>query len=121
MFQEQSFDHDVEPELSEIYCEIEDLRSILARSGRLPAAVVAADISRIDDRVLDNEIRAVLSNPENCLHDDAINRCELRGRALKPYVGRRLICVSINLPGVRYTIEVDPVLRTVIHCEFVTD
>ena len=95
----------------------EYLRSIMAASGTLPPTVVAAGFSKIYDRILDNQTIASLTNPSSYAQEDADQRCRQRKKALIPYGGKRLICVVVSLPGIIYTVEIDPCLRKVIHWE----
>ena len=99
--------------------DVEALRSILAGSRKLPPAVVESRFARICDRVLDEKITAALTDPDQCPQEDASKRCERRKKALTPYLGKRLVCVLINLPGVMYTIEIEPASEEVIHWEWV--
>ena len=99
--------------------DVEALRSILAGSRKLPPAVVESRFARICDRVLDEKITAALTDPDQCPQEDANKRCERRKKALTPYLGKRLVCVLINLPGVMYTIEIEPTSERVIHWEWV--
>ena len=99
--------------------DVDDLRLIMAASTKLPPAVIAANFSRVCDRVLDAESIEALADPVSCLQADAVERCRARRKALTAYSGKRLICVLINLPGIVYTVEIDPFLQKVIHWEYV--
>ena len=121
VFQEQSRPDMTDTDIEDVGPDAEQLRSILAASGVLQPAVVTAKFARIHDRFLEEEAISTLSDPAYCPHDDAIERCEIRGKVLAPYVGKRLICISINLPGVAYTIEIDPFSARVVHWDCVVD
>ena len=95
----------------------EYLRSIMAASVKLPPTVIAASFSKIYDRILDDQIIAAVTDPTSYAQEDADERCRQRRKALIPYGGKRLICVTISLPGIFYTVEIDPCLRKVIHWE----
>ena len=97
-----------------------DLRSIVEKSTDLPAEVLSADFSHIHDRILDQEIFSGLITPSisGTETSDWSKRCDRRKEALMPYLSQRLICVCIRLPGVVYTIEIDPDAEEVIHWEW---
>ncbi len=97
-----------------------DLRSIVEKSTDLPAEVLSADFSHIHDRILDQKIISGLMNPTTSESEtgDWSKRCHRRKEALMPYLDKRLICVCIRLPGVLYTIEIDPGADEVIHWEW---
>ena len=97
-----------------------DLRCIIAESIDLPDEVLRADFSHIHDRILDQDILSGLISPSttDAKTGDWTKRRHDREKALIPYLGRRLVCVCIRLPGVRYTIEVDPEADMVIHWEW---
>jgi hypothetical protein len=96
------------------------LRSILKESIDLPAGVLSVEFSHIHDRILDQKIFSELIDPANSETEteDWSKRCHNRKQALMPYLDQRLICVCIRLPGVVYTIEIDPSARKVIHWEW---
>ena len=97
-----------------------DLRSIVEKSIDLPAAVLSGDFSHIHDRILDQKIISGLMNPTTSESEtgDWSKRCHRRKKALTPYLDKRLICVCVRLPGVLYTIEIDPEGEEVIHWEW---
>ena len=97
--------------------DVDYLRLIIAASKKLPPAVARADFSKIYDRVLDERAIQALADPDSCSQEDAKERCRVRRNALAPYSGKRLICVMIDLPGVFYTIEINPALHTVVYWE----
>ncbi len=96
------------------------LRSILKESINLPAQVLGVKFSYVHDRILDQKIFSELITPANSEPetDNRSKRCHNRKQALMPYVDQRLVCVCIRLPGVVYTIEIDPGAEKVIHWEW---
>ena len=97
--------------------EIDDLRSIIRESTSLSPMVFEASFFQVFDRVLDDTTIAALTDPSTFPQEESEEQCRRRKKALVPYFGRRLICVLINLPGVIYTVEIDPFLERVIHWE----
>lgn len=97
-----------------------DLRSIVKESIDLPAEVLSADFSHIHDRVLDQTVYSGLTTPSSSETEtpEWNERYHQRREALTPYLDKRLICVCIRLPGVLYTIEIDPGTDEVIHWEW---
>ena len=97
-----------------------DLRAIIERSIDLPAEVLIRKFSHVHDRILDQNIISGLINPTTSESGtgDRTKRCQRRKAALMPYLDKQLICVCIRLPGVVYTIEIDPDAEEVIHWEW---
>ena len=97
-----------------------DLRSIIQESIDLPAEALSADFSHIHERILDQKTISNLIKPSTSGTEtsDWSKRCVRRKEALMPYLDQRLICVCIRLPGVVYTIEIDPSAEEVIHWEW---
>ena len=108
---------DSDPSESELASD--NLRSALRAATKLPSLVAEAKFSSTFDRVIDEAIVAALTDPAAFPRGISDERCKQRKKALVPYIGKRLIGVMINLPGVQYTIEVDPWLQKVIHWECV--
>lgn len=96
------------------------LRALIENCADLPKLVREAEFARIDERMLDDSLFQFLSeNRAGDARDQATSiRVQRRIQALTPYVGQSLICVSIRLPGVGYTIEVDPVDKCIVHWEW---
>jgi len=86
----------------------------------LPALVINAKFSNIFDRVLDEASIEALTDPSALPEGNSDERCTRRKKALAPYLGKRVICVLINLPGVLYTVEISQSLEKVIHWECIT-
>ena len=95
-----------------------DLHSIVKESAHLPPEVLAAEFSYVHDRILDQQTIATLTDPSSSTTSDSIKRHRQRRTALMPYLDKRLICVCIRLPGVLYTIEINPGTEEVIHWEW---
>jgi len=97
-----------------------DLRSIVEESVDLPTGVLDANFSHVHERILDLKTISNLIEPSTLENEtsDWSNRCHRRKEALMPYLDQRLICVCIRLPGVIYTIEIDPGAEEVIHWEW---
>lgn len=95
------------------------LRAIVQANGGIPPLVAAADFLRVDERVLDETLFRLLTDrhPNASIAATSPEVIERRADALYPYLGRRLICILIALPGVRYTIEVDARDECVAHWE----
>ncbi len=100
-----------------------DIRAIIQECSELPPDVTRAELTRVDERIIDGRLLSFLvgqSAPEH--HDPQwFVRQSCRKDALSPYLGRVLICVFIRLPGIHYTIEVDPELQRVVHWEWQED
>jgi hypothetical protein len=96
------------------------LQNLIIATEELPAQVRRANLTRIDERVIDRSLIDKMS--EQAAFEgggDSINKkLERRVAALSPFAGKKLICVSIHLPGVSYTIEVDPERERVVHWEW---
>ena len=97
-----------------------DIRTIIQECGEIPAGVTSAELTRIDERILDQRLLAFLISESASQSNDAdwVVRQRRRKEALSPYLDRVLICVFIRLPGIHYTIEVDPELERVVHWEW---
>lgn len=100
-----------------------DIRAIIQECRELPPDVTRAKLTRVDERIIDRRLLSFLvgqSAPER--RDPGwLDRQSCRKDALSPYLGRVLICVFIRLPGIHYTIEVDPELQRVVHWEWQDD
>ena len=119
MLQDLSRLDEVELDQGSTDLEFDDLRSVLRATTKLPSLVIEANFSNIYDRVLDETTIAALTDPSALPGGISDERCNKRKKALMPYSGKRLIGVLVNLPGVLYTIEIDPSLQKVIHWECV--
>lgn len=99
-----------------------DIRGIIRECIELPPDVSSAEFTRVDERLVDQQLLSILCS-ESTEESDEVERVvrqQCRERALKPYLGKNLICVFIRLPGVHYTIEIDPESEYVVHWEWQT-
>ena len=97
-----------------------DIRAIIQECSELPPDVTRAELTCVDERIIDRRLLSFLvgqSAPER-YDPEWVVRLSCRKDALSPYLGRVLICVFIRLPGIHYTIEVDPELQRVVHWEW---
>lgn len=96
------------------------LGSLIRGCADLPEPVRLADFTRVDERLLDDSLFQFLCAPNaSGAEDPAVQKkIQRRIKALTPYRDRTLICVSIRLPGVAYTIEVDPAGECIVHWEW---
>lgn len=103
-------------------CDSRDdrLREIILETSKIPEAVAASEFTRVDERNLDDALFRILTDrhPSASISATSPRIIERRADALYPYVGRTLVCVLISLPGVRYTVEVDPNEKRVVHWEW---
>ena len=99
-----------------------DIRGIIRECIELPPDVSSAEFTRVDERLVDRQLLSILASESTAESDEAelVVRQQCRERALTPYLGKILICVSIRLPGVHYTIEIDPQSERVVHWEWQT-
>lgn len=97
-----------------------DVRAILGACKVLPAVVARARLTSVVERVVDQGLLDSLTSdpasPDST--NDWHRRSKRREAALSRYLGEILICVFIRLPGIHYTIEIDPEVGRVIHCEW---
>ena len=89
------------------------------RNSNLPQFVKTSPIFQLFERLMDaNE---VLRLTELGLHEkdnaERIERLRIRRVALRKHQGSTLTCVLIRLPGILYTIEIDPVNWSIVHWE----
>ena len=100
-----------------------DIRAIIQECVNLPLDVTNAKLTNINERVLDQRLLSFLVSQRAPQDSDPewVVRRRNRKEALSPYLGRVLICVFIRLPGVHYTIELDPELQRVAHWEWQTN
>ena len=95
------------------------IESILLKSN-LPKDVRNAPATQIFERLMDaKEIARLTKSHQPQKHDlDYLERLRVRRRALSANKDSMLICVVIRLPGVMYTIEIDPVAKAIVHWEW---
>lgn len=93
------------------------LRASIRKCSDIPVQVREADFTRIDERKIDTSLLRLITEtgePKSA-DDQAIRR---RMDSLSPFAGQTLVCVVITLPGVSYTIEIDPTDERVVHWEW---
>ncbi len=96
------------------------LREIILETSKIPEAVAVSEFTRVDERVFDDALFRILTDrhPGASIAATSPRIIERRADALYPYVGRTLTCILISLPGVRYTVEIDPLDKKVVHWEW---
>ncbi len=99
-----------------------DIRAIIQDCVELPTDVTNAEPTRVVERILDQQLFSFLISESASQSNDAdwAIRQRRREEALSPYIDKILIGVFVHLPGVYYTIEVDPELERVVHWEWQT-
>jgi hypothetical protein len=120
MFRETQLSISSDPLVDSETDELLDIRAILEACTELPAAVAGADFTCVDERVIDVEILETLAGESAYVtgSSDWLDRRKRRKNALSQYIDQVLVCVFIRLPGIHYTIEIDPKLARVAHCEW---
>ena len=99
-----------------------DIRAIIQKCVELPADVTSSELTCVVERILDQRLFSFLISESASQSNDAnwVVRQRRRKEALSPYLDKVLICVFVHLPGIHYTIEVDPELERVVHWEWQT-
>ena len=99
-----------------------DVRSIIDAFDRLPPDVRRSELTRVDERILDQRLLSYLLSDSSAQDNDTAwaDRVKRRKSALTPYLNKVLICVFIRLPGIHYTIEINPESERVVHLEWQT-
>lgn len=95
------------------------LRALIRQCPEIPEPVTRARIAFVKERLIDESVvRGITEHFGPGAPDEAqASRLARRREAISPYLGRRLVCVLITLPGVRYTIEIDPSDERIVHWE----
>lgn len=96
------------------------LHTLVENCPGIPKQAREADVAHVEDRLLDDSLfRKITENPGQGETDElqAIS-VQRRIESLTPFIGRRLVCMAIRLPGVRYTIEIDPIDERIVHWEW---
>lgn len=96
------------------------LREIILTTSKIPEAVAISEFTRVDERTFDEALFRILTDrhPGASISATSPRIVERRADALYPYIGRTLTCILISLPGVRYTVEIDPLEKRVVHWEW---
>ena len=97
-----------------------DPYAIVQRFEALPEIVRGAQFSRIDRRVLDHGLftQLITQTPPPSSEVGWSSRILRREESLFPYLGKVLVCVLIRLPGVEYTVEIDPETKAIVYWEW---
>ena len=112
----QQFDTDTDYLTAEPF----DPREVIKSFAELPFEVRNAKLTQVEERIIDECLLLRLTNRPS-LESSATNmvdRFQSRFESLSGYLGSTLTCVFIRLPGVHYTIEIDPIKRAVVHWEW---
>ena len=88
----------------------------------MPPDVRRSELTRVDERILDQHLLSFLLSDSSAQDNDTAwaDRVKRRKSVLTPYLNKVLICVFIKLPGIHYTIEIDPESERVVHLEWQT-
>ena len=110
------------PERSESVSDdqINDPRDTVRTCKALPDFVRRANFRQVNERILDAELFGAIVSQRSIggPEEDWEERLSRRRKSLRPYIGRKLACVFVRLPGVHYTIEVDVKSCAVAHWEW---
>ena len=96
------------------------IREIIKRCSELPHEVKKAKFTQVVKRLIEKNLLARLTNRLSVESNavESIDRLQSRRDALSPYLGSHLVCVFIRLPGVHYTIEIDPIKMIIVYWEW---
>jgi hypothetical protein len=96
------------------------IRQIIGHCRDIPVGIQGASLTCVNERVLDKPVFLSITSqaPSGQPDGDWAARLSHRKENLKKHVGNLLICVFIRLPGVHYTIEIDPSSASVVHWEW---
>ena len=97
-----------------------NLRALIRECTDIPSDICDAAFARVDERKMDKSLlrRLTEGNGSDNHRTDFDATTQRRSAALSPFLGRTLVCVLIRMPGVSYTIEIDPVDERVVHWEW---
>lgn len=92
---------------------------MISEVADIPDSVKLAPFSRIAARTITQSVVETLTTKtlEDTSSAEWIHRIRLRRKALLSYVGRTLVCVFVKLPGIHYTLEIDPQIGQVVYWE----
>ena len=91
------------------------LRELIKKCPDIPAEVSDAQFSRVIERKIDRPfLQLFTENGQDSLSPTMQRRLDV----LSSYLDQTLICVMIRLPGVAYTIEIDPKEDRLVHWEW---
>ncbi len=97
-----------------------DPREVIKSCAELPFEVRKAKFTQVEERLIDECLLVRLTNQLSLESNatDLVDRLQFRQESLSPYLGSILTRVFIRLPGVHYTIEIDPITRAIVHWEW---
>ena len=96
------------------------VRAIIRAIPGLPESVREAPFTLVNERQLDDALFNRLIHQPGGNKDLWVwsARLEKRRHALRPHIGQLLVCVFIRLPGIHFTIEINPISGSVVHWEW---
>jgi len=96
------------------------LHALVENCQDIPKLARETEIAYVDDRLFDTAqfLKITDSRDQDNSDDSLSTSIQRRIKSLTPFVGRRLVCMVIKLPGVRYTIEIDPSEERIVHWEW---
>ncbi len=96
------------------------LRALIKNCSAIPSEISEARFSSVVERKIDESLlRYLMENGDPDGGDEELTpETRRRLEALSPYLDRTLICVLIRLPGVIYTIEIDPTNDRIVYWEW---
>ena len=109
----------LEFDFEQILEETPNIENVIRGYTKLPRLVRRTTISKYYERVIDDDELDRLTSVAlvDCSKVEEVDRLMLRKRVLSSYLGRELVCAVINVPGLCYSIEVDPNASAVVHWE----
>ncbi|NOX68820.1 MAG: hypothetical protein GXP15_06520 [Gammaproteobacteria bacterium] len=102
--------------------ELLRLHTLVENCPDIPIQAREADVAHVEDRLFDDSLfRKITENTgQGVTEGSEADSMQRRVESLAPFIGRRLVCMVIRLPGVRYTIEIDPMEERIVHWEWQT-
>ena len=97
-----------------------DPKEVIKSCAELPFEVRKAKFTQVEERLIDECLLVRLTNQLSLESNptDMVDRFRSRQESLSPYLGSKLTCVFIRLPGIHYTIEIDPDTKAIIYWEW---
>lgn len=120
MFEDQAAVRQFDIDTDYVAAEPLDLREVIKSCAELPFEVRKAKFTRVEERLIDECLLVRLTNQLSLESNatDLLDRFQSRKESLSPYLGSILTCVFIRLPGIHYTIEIDPITSAIVHWEW---
>jgi len=96
------------------------LHTLVENCPDIPTEAREADVAHVEDRLFDDSLlRKITEHQEKgAAGGSPADSVQRRIESLTPFIGQRLVCMVIRLPGVRYTIEIDPAAERIVHWEW---